>query len=39
MELNRSDALLMELLKEKNSITAFLDAVFGFLGRWFVNLY
>ncbi|XP_067642755.1 nudC domain-containing protein 3 [Eurosta solidaginis] len=33
MENLRSDAMLMEILQERKSITGFLDAVFGFLRR------
>ncbi|KAH8371243.1 hypothetical protein KR093_006711 [Drosophila rubida] len=33
MEFQRSDAMLMEILQERKSITGFLDAVFGFLKR------
>ncbi|XP_034480819.1 nudC domain-containing protein 3 [Drosophila innubila] len=33
MEIQRSDAMLMEILQERKTITGFLDAVFGFLKR------
>lgn len=33
MEFQRSDAMLMEILQERKTITGFLDAVFGFLRR------
>ncbi|KAH8303021.1 hypothetical protein KR044_013317 [Drosophila immigrans] len=33
MEFQRSDAMLMEILQERKTITGFLDAVFGFLKR------
>lgn len=33
MEFQRSDAMLMEILQDRKTITGFLDAVFGFLRR------
>lgn len=33
MEFHRSDAMLMEILQERKTVTGFLDAVFGFLRR------
>lgn len=32
--IKRNDALLMELMNEKQSIVGFFDAIFGFLSRW-----
>lgn len=31
---DRNDAMLMELMTEKQSIFGFFDAIFGFLSRW-----
>lgn len=36
MEYLRTDAIFMEILQERKTITGFLDAVFGFLRRKFV---
>lgn len=32
----RNDAMLIELMTEKQSIVGFFEAIFGFLSRWYV---